>query len=71
MAVGVRADLERHALESAEEYELEVVTVEELAAQYEPTPWDDAYHPGPLDNDELLARTMPWARDWQLGYGAP
>jgi Terminase large subunit, endonuclease domain len=68
MAVGVRADLERHALESAEEYELEVVTVEELAAQYEPTPWDDAYHPGPVDNDELLAWSMPWGRDWQLGW---
>lgn len=68
MAVGVRADLERHALESAEKYELEVVTVEELAAQYEPTPWDDAYHPGPLDNGELLGWSTPWGRDWQLGW---
>jgi hypothetical protein len=48
--------------------QLEVVTVEELAAQYEPTPWDDAYHPGPVDNDELLAWGMPWGRDWQLGW---
>jgi len=70
MAVGVRAELERQGLRNFEEVEYEIVTVAELAREYQPTPWTDDYHPGPEDHGgEFLLSSLEWDTGWSLGRG--